>query len=352
MSIIEAKNALDSIITKARVHLYKPIQIAEVLYRDRVHKDIDIKNLETYRSKSKKWRDIVSSNLVGNASSSSSKFQDDLFNKEAMPVNLLVELSIYNKKNKGIVEAYIYRHLEKRHIQMANTLDYCFKSSPDTFQLPVLLDMFWKESGLKRSLDKIYEIIVYSLFDLLVCEMNVQIEVSFDESKYDILNEFSVFAKKVIGIDSSVAKLKTLAKINRAGVANAADRGLDMWANFGPAIQVKHLTLKEELAEGIVTSLSADRIVIVCKDAEEKVIVSLLNQIGWKAKIQSIVLESELVAWYEEALRGKFSHILGQKLLDSIKYEIEIEFPSVISMAPFMKSRKYVGLVDSKFNLN
>ena len=61
------------------------------------------------------------------------------------------------------------------------------------------------------------------------------------------------------------------------GVTNAADRGLDMWANFGMAIQIKHLSLTEELAENVVSSVSSDRIVIVCKNSEEKLIVSLFN---------------------------------------------------------------------------
>ena len=42
-----------------------------------------------------------------------------------------------------------------------------------------------------------------------------------------------------------------------------------MWANFGMAIQIKHLSLTEELAENIVSSVSSDRIVIVCKESEE-----------------------------------------------------------------------------------
>ncbi|MDD1608831.1 MAG: HaeII family restriction endonuclease, partial [Methylococcaceae bacterium] len=62
--------------------------------------------------------------------------------------------------------------------------------------------------------------------------------------------------------------------------------------NNGLAIQIKHLSLTEELAENIVSSVSADRIVIVCKAAEQKIIVSLLNQLGWKSKIQSIVTET------------------------------------------------------------
>ena len=50
-SIEEAKDRLDFIINKGRVHLYKPIQIAEVLYHSRVgDADIDVNRLETYRS--------------------------------------------------------------------------------------------------------------------------------------------------------------------------------------------------------------------------------------------------------------------------------------------------------------
>ena len=37
----DAKKALDNVIKKSRVHLYKPIQIAEILYRDRTVGDID-----------------------------------------------------------------------------------------------------------------------------------------------------------------------------------------------------------------------------------------------------------------------------------------------------------------------
>lgn len=49
----EAKEALDAVIRKSRVHLYKPIQIAEILYRDRTRQDINLLNLEDYRTKSK-----------------------------------------------------------------------------------------------------------------------------------------------------------------------------------------------------------------------------------------------------------------------------------------------------------
>jgi len=146
--------------------------------------------------------------------------------------------------------------------------------------------------------------------------------------KIDVLKEFETFAEKVICINSKSTSFKTKANINRVGVTNAADRGLDMWANFGPAIQIKHLSLDEKLAENIVSTVTSDRIVIVCKDSEETVIKSLLTQLGWKSRIQSIIVESELIEWYERALRGVFANSIGDKLLKSISDEIVLEFPS------------------------
>ena len=84
-TIQEAKDALDKVIKKSRVHMYKPIQIAEILYHHRVYRDIDLLNLEEYRNQSKKWRDIMSKPLLGRICTSSARFQDDLFNDNAMP---------------------------------------------------------------------------------------------------------------------------------------------------------------------------------------------------------------------------------------------------------------------------
>lgn len=127
------------------------------------------------------------------------------------------------------------------------------------------------------------------------------------------------------------------ARVYRVGVTNAADRGLDMYSNWGPAIQIKHLSLDVELAENIVNSVSSDRIVIVCKNAEKDVILSLLTQIGWKSKIQSIITENNLINWYEKALRGKFAKIIGQKLLDRLRDEIINEFPPINNIPDVIK---------------
>lgn len=177
------------------------------------------------------------------------------------------------------------------------------------------INLFWKEPGLKRSIDKIFEIVVYALFEALVEELRVSVEVSIDPLHFDLLEEFEDFTSKVLGLSSKTRSFKTFAKFHRAGVTNAADRGLDMWTNFGPAIQIKHLSLDIGLAEDITSTVTTDRIVIVCKDAEHDVILSLLKQIGWRSRIQAIILQSDLENWYEKALRGQYSDLTAEKLL-------------------------------------
>ena len=348
MTVIEAKQAIDKIISKARVHLYKPIQIAEILHRDRIEKDIVLTNLETYRNVSKKWRDIICNQFLGRSSTSSARYQDDVFNENAVPPQVLAILGEENRQKNGIVEAYIYNRFSERFTQMSSGLDYCTLHDKSNFHLSEFLELFWQEAGLRRSIDKLYEIVVYSLFSALVEELEMTVEVSMNPNKLPILKEFEDFAKRVINIQPNITSFKTSAKIYRVGVTNAADRGLDMWANFGLAIQIKHLSLSEELAQNIVSSVNADRIVIVCKKAEQNIILSLLNQIGWKSRIQSIVTENDLNDWYEKALRGKYGNEIGEKMLKILSNEIKVEFP-VTENTEFLKfynGRGYNKLTD------
>ena len=341
----EAKDKLDSVIDKSRTCLYKPIQIAEILHRHRtVSPQLDLLDLESYRTKSRQWRNAVSKELLGAVCTSSAKFQDDLFN--AVPPQALAVLGEENVRTGGAVEAYIYGKFDNKHDQLEEALLYCQTSAPEDFDVRRLINSFWYEAGLKRSLDKIYEIIVYALFDTLVDQLEMTVDVSVSEEKIDVLREFESFAKAVMCLDCTNLVHSSSAHVYRVGVANAADRGLDMYSNWGPAIQIKHLVLSEELAESIVDSVSSDRIVIVCKAAESKLIVSLLNQIGWKSKIQSIVTEDDLVDWYDKALRGKYGQEMGQKLLETMCDQITLEFPSIEQSRNVITSRNYRTVTD------
>lgn len=347
ISKVAAKEALDKIISKSRIHFYKPIQIAEILYRIRHYGDINPLNLEEYRNESKRWRDEISIQLLGRKCTSSARFQDDLFNDNAIPPKVLNTLSQENLSTGGAVEAYIYCRFTNKHNQLFNALSYCRDSDKSNFSVINFINSFWNEPGLKRSLDKIYEIVVYALFSALVESLNLKIELSVDENKFDILDEFKDFSQKVMCLDMTRPKFIQDAKIYRVGVTNAADRGLDMYSNWGVAIQIKHLSLDTTLAENIVGSISSNRIIIVCKDAEQDIIISLMTQIGWRSRIQSIVTENDLVNWYEKALRGKYADVVGDKLMETLCSEIAEEFPSIIDLPDMLKSRHYENITDS-----
>ncbi|MCU0443808.1 MAG: HaeII family restriction endonuclease [Microscillaceae bacterium] len=98
MSLQEAKKSLDNVISKSRIHLYKPIQIAEILFRDRTQKDIDLADLQTYRNPSKKWRDTICLQFLGRTSTSSARYQDDIFNENAIPPSVLESLGRENRQ--------------------------------------------------------------------------------------------------------------------------------------------------------------------------------------------------------------------------------------------------------------
>jgi len=72
---------------------------------------------------------------------------------------------------------------------------------------------------------------------------------------------------------------------------------------------------------------------------------------GWKSKIQSIVTESDLLAWYEKALRGKFANTIGDKVLKKLTDEIIVEFPATdnIEFKKFLQKRGYDKLKDKNW---
>ena len=145
----ESFRRLRRVIAKSRVHFYKPIQIAEILYKARVMPgEIDLNDEEQYRKASKKWRDEVSLRLVGNRTTSSARYQDDVF-REITP-RVLANLVHANNKENGAVERYIYRKMGEKWSVLSGILDYAEFSNPSNFSALELVDMFVSESGIWR----------------------------------------------------------------------------------------------------------------------------------------------------------------------------------------------------------
>lgn len=110
--------------------------------------------------------------------------------------------------------------------------------------------------------------------------MNAKVTISLDTTHVKLMKNFESFAKLVLDVDIANPTLVIDVKLYRSGVTNAANRGIDIWANFGPIVQVKHLTFTDDLAERTVCEVTADRIIIVCKVSEKDAISRALEQLG------------------------------------------------------------------------
>lgn len=347
----EAKDRLDQIIKKGRVDLYKPIQIAEVLNRSRLDSNIDIHNITTYQNPSIHWRDEITIRFTGKRSTSSARYQHDVWSKTAMSSEFMSVLDSENKRLQGVVERYIYRIYFARQQTIGKIIDYIENTSTQFFQLHDLLNLFIVDKGMRRSIDKAYEIISYSLFETIVVALQATIKIDVPAYKKAIINEFPDLAKVLLGLENNNLSFELPAHIYRVGVTNAADRGLDMWANFGIAIQVKHLTLDSELAENIIDQVESDHIVIVCTDADAQAIETITRQIGWGKRVRGIIKESDLILWYEKCLRGIFAKELATPLINQLALSFHKEFPQIQSdlMDKFFLERGYYDLQESDF---
>jgi type II restriction enzyme len=344
MNLKQAKSKLDNVINKGRVHFYKPFQIAEILRRHRLGEVVSLGDLEVYRNVSRRWRDEVRNLLVGRSSTSSARYQDDIFNENACPPSALIALGKHNKITGGEVEAYVYKMFQSKVSSINSIFVKVKKSTPSTFNLEELVKTFEKEPGLKRSIDKIFEITVYALFSTIVRALQIQVSLAVGNQDPNLILKFDDFLKKVVGFENGKTSLVVDAKLFRLGSTNAADRGLDIIANFGPAIQVKHLTLNAGAIADICEGLTADRIVIVCKDTEVKTVDAIVKQLGLIDRLQSLVTFGDLKRWYKTCLSEEFRNILGENLLLDFSREFANEFPSLDGLADFMRSRGYDSL--------
>ena len=100
MNLASARAKLDHVIQLSRVEMYKPIQIAETLREFSLNKSIIPSELETYRTLSRDLRNRVTLELIGKVSTSSMRFQDDLWNASAMPPEALNALANANSKHQ------------------------------------------------------------------------------------------------------------------------------------------------------------------------------------------------------------------------------------------------------------
>lgn len=328
----KAKQQLDKLIQKARIHFYKPIWVAEILYHHRQN-PFDLSDVESYRNISKKWRDQVTILLVGRQSSSSQKYQDNLFEENAIPPELLSHLGEINLAHGGLVESYIYHAFQDRLGDLKIAYDYLHKANED-FSLGTFLAIFSDKAGLRRSIDKAYEIVSFALLAGLLPELGLSVHLKAPTIASDTLGHIRYL---LTGLQKDEVEITPAAQLHRLGLTNAADRGLDILSSWGLLIQVKHLDLSLELLQQISHNLPHTDYLLVCRSADPGLKSQLLQDS--QTQLRGIITEQDLGAWYEfcrESRPSTFAQILLR-----LQGGFASEFPMLENLGPFMKERGY-----------
>lgn len=325
MQINEAKSKLDRVIQLSRVEMYKPIQIAETLREIRTNPTINPLALETYRNLSKELRDKITRDLFGKVSTSSMRYQDDIWNDSALPPEALHALSTVNQNN-SMVEEYIYQHVfakNKSIIEIRSILD-SIKSFDD---LQKLLDAF-DNPGLRTSADRLYEVFAVSI-----------LQSDIEKSDYKIIlqgNKSTLIGKSAGKLIEATQNQDQALKLSKMGRTNAADAGIDIWTNFGVVISVKNYDLSSDLLKNILSETPVGHLVIVCENVNRNVIDYLKNNLDDRPI--SIVTKSELILDAKKLIEDVS---MSGQFLNKLRSFFDEEFPLSKTLENFMKSRNY-----------
>ncbi|MEI7686050.1 MAG: HaeII family restriction endonuclease [Planctomycetota bacterium] len=342
--LTEAKQQLDRLVANARDQLLMPITIAEVLRRI-ADKTADINDIDAIRKNSYHWCATICRRLFGKKLSLNRSYWGRLYSHHVPPTSLAT-LAEHNGDTNGVAEAYVYARLRQTTISLQAIRKSINEIPRSEFILAEFLSAFESDEKLKRSIDKAYEVVVHALFNAIAGRVKAQVTVSVSTADAAILEDFKDFCKLLLGVDAETPTMTVPARLYRVGGANSRDGGVDLWANFGPAIQVKHVSLDAAIAPPIVESVSAEHMVIVCLDADKQVIEVVLKQLGLDSKVRGIITKADLQRWYGLALGPKHLDDMAAPLFKALLTEFDDEFPlaNPAAIDALVKERGYDAL--------
>jgi type II restriction enzyme len=325
MKLIDAKAKLDRVINLSRVEMYKPIQVAEILREMNQNSNLDPSKLETYRNISRELRNRITKQLIGKVSTSSMRFQDDLWNESAVPPSALRILEQANRKTSK-VEEYIYQHVYAKNAHLIEIR----KHLDDISSIRDIEKMFesFQSPGLRTSADRLYEVFVLSVLQTDLEESNYQLYVQGTESTLKGLG-----AKKLI---NATERQDNNLKLAKMGHTNAADAGLDIWSNFGVVISVKNYQLDSELFEKVLSDTPVGFLVIICETVTEDLLDRYIQISNGRSVM--FITKSELLDDAKRILSDKLS---SKRFSVRFLEYFDGEFPLTVTLENFMKKRNY-----------
>ena len=328
VEISAAKFKLDHVIKISRVEMYKPIQVAEVLRRAISDPTVDLANKDSYRVQSRAWRDEVTQLLFGKRSTSSARYQDDLWNESAVPPDAMAALGRANQDSHA-VESYIYRKVLAKSAGLENTRTN-LENIESVADVSTLLDQF-DGDGMSSSADRMFEILATSVFQTELGLIKWLLRVTGPPESVTPTASWS-FLREMVSQDFQL-------QVGRLGRTNAADVGLDIWTNFGVVINVKRRELTIPLLAQVLEDTPVGRLHIVCRSAKRQTMVEV-ERMTRAGRGISVTTESELLS----SLAGLLSVEETRESFKSqfLKY-FDHEFPIAQTLTNFLGSREYLS---------
>lgn len=320
-------NRLSTLIKRSRADMYKPIAIAEILYRARLGLDqVSLSDQGSYRRRSERWMKDIIGRLHNKTTQLNSRYWDQLFDPAIFPPDALETLAQENGTS-GLVENAIYLVLKEKFSLVGNSIEELESMPASDFELDAFLHRFTQDPGLRRSLDRVFEVVAFSLFVTLTDYLGAEVRLTLAPRHESDRAAFGDFCEKVLLLTADDESRAFSARFFRVGTANQADAGIDMWANFGPAIQVKHLSMGEGEIADAEGKTGAEHLVLVCRSTTEaKIARSALSIGGPSSRTRAVVTEDDLIDWYRRACSPAFANSLGSNLLHILALEMRREF--------------------------
>lgn len=342
----KAQDRLQRLIDKARSQFFKPILVAETLRLHRMD-GLAITDRRLFKGPAVKALKAVALELFGRPVDLNYGYIDGAYEDGKLNPEALQQLARANKS--GEIERHIYAEMERRWGSYRDFTSKWERTAPAAFRVSEFIRDYEALVRLGNALGKLYEIVVYSLFRGVVEAAEGKIEFSLSEGKRDLLEALPDFCGIFFDLNPGEFSVTREATIYRAGRAHASDSGIDMWANFGPVIQVKHRAgFTAEHAARVVRTVRCDRLIIICKTQERRQVEEFAELLDAHGYVR-ILEEDRVVEWYDALFSPRFVGDAGARIHAILLRELDDEFPipSRDRMQKFFEQRGY-GPLPSK----